>query len=352
MKKIKVLILGNIKEDNSQSMKIYGKFLKKIFPKAKLFEPSANKIYVKIFKNFIYPFIIPKGYDIYHIIDQSYSHLAYFIPKEKIVITCHDLIPLIFPEKISKKGLISFKYYISGMKRAKKIIADSTCTKEDIIKILRIEKDKIEVVQPICLNKKKFEITKKGMKRKYNLIDKTVLLSIGNCFYKNTLLILNALKELKKNYSSILLIKIGGFSKKEIIFIKENKLEKNVIVKQNLNQKQIEELYYLSDILVFPSIYEGFGIPPLEAMACGTPVITSNVASLPEVVGNAAIKINPYSLEELKKAIINILEDKKLREDLVKRGYENLKRFNERKIKNKLIKIYKSIVEENKKCAA
>ncbi|MEM4330487.1 MAG: glycosyltransferase family 1 protein [Candidatus Pacearchaeota archaeon] len=345
-KKLKILVLGNVKGD-STSMRVYLNFLKEILKKedADFLEPSPKFIPKDIFKIFFYPLIIKKDYDVYHIIDHSYSYLINFLPKDRTIITCHDLIPLKFSERISLRGRILFRYYIKLLKKARAIIADSNNTKRDLMTEFKIIKNKIKVIPPISIERKKFSLTKKRIKEKRGLEDKIILLSVGSFFYKNTLLILKSLNYLKEKYPNIVLIKIGEFLKEEKKFIEKNDLQRFIIKKSSLTQKELEETYYLSDILVFPSLYEGFGIPPLEAMACGTPVITSNTSSLPEVVKDAAIKINPHSVEELKRAIITIIENKKIKKKLIKEGYKNLKRFKKNKIKSKLLRLYKKCAE-------
>ena len=344
----RVLLIGNVKEDGSRSMHLYFDFLKKTLSSENIdfLSLSSGMIPPRIFKNFIYPLRIPRGYDVYHILDHSYGHLVNFLPKNKTVITCHDLIPLKFPSIMSWRARILFDYYLAGMKKAKVIIAVSNSTRQDIKKMLN-PKGKIKVVPTLSVEKREFSESRREIKKSLGLENKKVLMSVGNFFYKNTILILKAVKDLKGRYDNLLLVKIGGFSKEEEDFISENNLKDNVLVKKNISNEELNRYYNASDMLVFPSLYEGFGIPPLEAMACGTPVITSNVASLPEVVGDAAVKINPHSVEELKKAIIKIIENKKFRDSLVKKGFQNIKRFSIKEHAEKLEEIYKEVFESN-----
>ena len=341
----KVLIIGNIKEDHSKSMHVYLEEILRYLSNVDVISPST-KIRPSLYKIFIYPLKISKAYDVYHILDHSYGNLAYILPKNKLVITCHDLIPLKI-EGIKFRARLSFKYYISGLRRARIILARSEATKKDIIKLLKIPEKRIRVLY-FSFDPSNFRrLNHNKAKRSYGLRGKVVLISVGNFFYKNTLLILKAMKDLKSRYDNLLLVKIGGFSKEEEDFISENNLKDNVLVKKNISNEELNRYYNASDMLVFPSLYEGFGMPPLEAMACGTPVITSNVASLPEVVGDAAIKINPHSVEELKKAIIKIAENKKFRDSLVKKGFRNIKRFSIKEHAEKLEEIYKEVFESN-----
>jgi glycosyltransferase involved in cell wall biosynthesis len=102
------------------------------------------------------------------------------------------------------------------------------------------------------------------------------------------------------------------------------------------------EYYNKASLFVFPSFFEGFGIPPIEAMACGCPCVVSNVASLPEVCGDAAYYVNPYDVEDIARGIETVLNDEKLRNDLIKKGFENIKRFSWQDSARKIIEIIKS----------
>ena len=338
MRNKRVLLLGNIKEDSSRSMKIYLNYLKRILPSVNVFEPSCGKVPVKVYKNFIYPFIIPKGYDIYHIIDHSYGHLARFLPKEKIVVTCHDLIPIILKKNSSFRAKFSFKYYSSGMKRAKKIIAVSENTKNDLIHFMGINPRKISVSYPWEIKKENF----RAKKDKTLFPKKFKILSIGRQYYKNFILTLQALKTLEREIDNFKILKVGNLSKEEKEYAKNNNLTNKIEVYEKPSFKELIKLYNSADVLSFPSLYEGFGVPPLEAMAAGLPVVVSNSASLPEVVGDAAIKVNPKSFEGLAKAIKKIKENPKLRKDLIKKGYANLKRFTKEIEKKQISAIYNS----------
>lgn len=344
MNKQNLLLLGGIKEENSMSMKNYVSYLKKLCPEACKFEPSAKKIKPSLFKNFFYPFIIPRNYNIYHITDHSYGHLAYFLPKDKLVITCHDLIQL-KTDIGNWKSNFSFRYYLSGLKRAEKIICISENTKNDLIKELKIFPEKIVVVPPISINRQKFKKIK--IKREKFLRNKFVILHIGSFKYKNTLTLLKSLKILKEQLPEIIFLKIGKFDEFEKKFIIKNNLQPFIINREHINEDELVKAYNSSDVLVFPSIYEGFGIPPLEAMACEVPVIASNVSSLPEVVGDAGILVNPLSVENITSAIKNIKIKKGLKENLIKKGLKNLERFSEKRNFNAINKIYKEVLRKN-----
>lgn len=127
--------------------------------------------------------------------------------------------------------------------------------------------------------------------------------------------------------------------------VEDLKLQKKVRFLGSVSDLDLILLYSLADVFVFPSFYEGFGVPPLEAMACGTPVITSNTSSLPEVVGDAAILIDPHNIGELASAITCVLEDKALQEDLRQKGYERVQRFSWPQSARKMLSIYQKVYE-------
>ena len=127
--------------------------------------------------------------------------------------------------------------------------------------------------------------------------------------------------------------------------VAELKLEKKVRFLGHVSDLELMMLYSLADVFVFPSFYEGFGVPPLEAMACGTPVITSNTSSLPEVVGDAAIMVNPHKINEIASAINRVLENKQLQEDLRQKGYTRAAHFTWVRSAQKMLSIYTQLYE-------
>ena len=337
----KILLLGNIKEEDSPSMHFYLEDLKKI-PSTDFFQPSTSlpKIFFKIF---IYPFIIPKNYGVYHIVDHSYSFLINFLPKERTIITCHDLIPLKFQDKMSIEAKILFKFYLTGIKKAKRIIAVSESTKKDLIELLGIPAEKIVVIStPVNLSFLK-PMRKDVAKKKLGLTKKIVLLSVGSGFYKNTILILKSINELKNKYPDIFLVKIGKFTDEEKKYIFLNNLKKFVLEAGSLPDKKLNEYYNAGDILTFPSLYEGFGKPVLHAMHMGLPIITSDISSLPEISGNAAIKINPLSENDFIDAVSRVIENKNLRKKMIKEGGRQIKLFSFKKTLTKTKRIYEDL---------
>ena len=347
-KNLKILLLGNITNDGWKSMELILKEYKQNFNYTKVLIPKSF-INRRFYKLFIYPIIAlsHRGYDGYHIVDHSYGHLVYFLPKDKTVITCHDLIPIVFKEKMSFIGKLLFKFYISGMKRAKIILADFTI-KKDLIKILKINPSKIKLIpHNIDLSNFKKLKNKNKLRKKRGLEDKNVILTIGVGFYKNVPNILRALHLVRQKYPETILLKIGDFGKEEKELIERLNLKRNIIQKNDVSEKTLIELYNCSDVLVFPSIYKGYARPPFEAMACGTPVITSNLPAFEEIKDkDAVIRINPHSVKELSNAIISLIKNPSLKKKLINRGRITVNEFKNYAIKRypkKLKEIYQQL---------
>ena len=128
--------------------------------------------------------------------------------------------------------------------------------------------------------------------------------------------------------------------------ITTNNLWPNVHLLGYVPDEELPILYNLTDIFAYPSLYEGFGLPILEAQACGCPVITSNVSSMPEVAGESAILVDPYNVEEIASAIHKVSSDKNLRDNLIQKGFENCKRFSWQRCEEETLKVYEEVCNE------
>lgn len=247
----------------------------------------------------------------------------------KPIITVHDLAAFIFPNQNNKKALIVEKITLKkACKKSKYIFCVSENTKKDLVKILDIDPSKI-IKAPPAANKDFFEKPSQNqlskVRDKYKLPNE-FLLSVSTIEpRKNQKLILEAFEELKDDYPNLDLVLIGGKGWGDHSFL--NKKSSRVHLTGYVPFEELKYFYNLSKAFLFPSIYEGFGIPALEAIATGTPVISSNNSSLPEVCGNAAIYIDPYSKEDLTGAIKKIISDAKLRQSLLNKASKQSRVF-------------------------
>jgi len=179
-------------------------------------------------------------------------------------------------------------------------------------------------------------------------VKKPYLLYVGNAFpHKNLKRLIRAFKVVLSSKPSLKLAlvgKIDDFYKSLQDLCQELKIEKNVIFVGRISDEDLKWLYQNALIYVFPSFLEGFGLPGLEAMENGLPVVSSDSSCLPEIYGDAALYFNPQNTEEMVKAILELSNNKELRDRLIKGGYKRIKKFSWRKCAQETLEIYKSIL--------
>ena len=283
--------------------------------------------------------------DIYH----GLSHeIPLGIEKTNIksVVTIHDLIFIRYPHLFSSiDRKIYHKKFQSACKRANKIIAISHQTKNDIIEFFGTDENKIEVVYQGCNNVFQSKISKKRIEeicKKYNLPEKFIL-NVGTIEErKNLLTILKSIKELPKQH----LVVIGNgkeYKNKCLQYIREHNLQDRVSFLSGIELEEIAAIYQKSEIMIYPSVFEGFGIPILEALFSKTPVITSQGGCFSETGGEHSIYINPLSVSEITSAITKITTDTNLRNTMIEKGYNYAQNFTDKKVAENLQKIYTSL---------
>ncbi|MCK4352498.1 glycosyltransferase family 4 protein [candidate division WOR-3 bacterium] len=238
-----------------------------------------------------------------------------------------------------------YRIQLRSIKKVSKIITISNYVKKDIINTLYIDKDKIEIIYPgISTNVfKQLEDTDllEHVKQKYN-ISSRFLFAVGEQPNKNIGVIFRVLRELRDD---IQLVVVGKKENcKEIYFLKDLRLENRVIFTNEIPEKELVIFYNLAALLIFPSLAEGFGLPVLEAMACGCPVVASNAWSLPEVVGTGGLMFSPYDIKGMANAIIQILTDKKFKKELIMRGFEQAKKFSWQKCAKETLELYEEVI--------
>jgi len=267
----------------------------------------------------------------------------------KLVVIINDLIPFLFPEYQKLKDRPRRIYFKNlgrrAAGRADKIITISQHSKKDILKVFQIPEEKIKVIylgvdrayQPLISNLKE-ATSKYGINKKF-------IFYFGNFNpHKNVKALIEAYYRLPQKIKDGYQLVLGGRRDRHCMglekMIKRLKLEEKAIFTGFISEKDLPAIYSAAELFVFPSLREGFGLPPLEAMACGTPVITSNITSLPEVVGEAGILVNSYNVDEIKAAIIKVLTDSALRNNLIKRGLERAKQFTPEKTAKQILRVF------------
>lgn len=272
--------------------------------------------------------------------------------KTKAVFTVHDLSFERRPETFSLKRRL-WHVFINPKKlcrKADRIISVSDSTKNDLREIYRIPEAKIKTIYSgISENFKVIDRNNQKLvevKSKYNLPYKFILYLGTIEPRKNIIGIVRAYNQLRKiNHTELNKYKmvIAGASgwKQERIFkeIKNSSFKNDIIFSGFIDDEDKPAVYNLSSLFIYPSFFEGFGFPPLEAMACGAPAITSNNSSFPEITGSAGIMIDPDRPDEIFQAMKNILSDKNLRENLIKKGLERAKKFNWQKTAREFLEV-------------
>ena len=313
------------------------------------------RAYLFLTKKFNIPhnyFFRPKA-DLYHF-------MGYIVPyniKGKVILTVYDLVVELFPETMEEKNReLLRKEMHRSIKRADHIITISNSAKEELVKILGINEDKIDIVSPgvnyDIFNARINTDIKKIVKQKYNLPDEYILYLGTLEPRKNISSLIKAfinLKKEKKILEKLVIVGKKGWNYENIYkIIHDNNMEDEIIFTGYVDENEKPAIYQMSKLFVFPSLYEGFGIPVLESMASGVPVIVSNTSSLPEVVEDAAILVDPQKVKDIETSIYKVLTNKELRIELIEKGLKQSKKFTWENSANKLCEIYDKVVKGEK----
>lgn len=300
------------------------------------------------------PYAINKAdLDIIHATAHYFSQITPFylnFSTEK-VLTIHDLIPFIYPTTVNKNTKF-WKTTLNLIKnRIDKIITISNHTKMDCMKYLGIPEEKIRVIYEAAdeifkPDKKNREKNQNYLNKKYG-IEFPFILSVGTLEKrKNIPNLLKAFYRLKKtgnDHKLVIAGKMGWKYNKIFNTLEGLDIKKDVIFTGYVPNEDLVKLYNVADLFVFPSIYEGFGLPPLEAMACECPVITSNTSSLPEVVGDAGVLVDPYDDKVMADEMSNILTNDGFKAELSKKSLERAKLFSWKQTAEETWNVYEEV---------
>lgn len=289
---------------------------------------------------------IPKKIDVWH---TTYP-LPIKINNAKRITTIHDLIPLKLPHTTLDDKKFFFKIIKNAIKHSEIILTVSTKTKEDILHCFDIHPDKVYVTyQTIIDNSNSIEEDMiPRVLKKYNLEFKKYILFVGAIEpKKNVGRLIDAYSGLDTDMKLVIVGKKGWLWEGEIGKLEtsfDKRFTKKVKLLEYLPKKDLMYLYRGAFCFVFPSLYEGFGLPPLEAMSFGCPVITSNVSSLPEVCGDAAIYVDPYNSDDIRQAIEQLIVNPQMHTQLVEAGKKRVEFFSMENYIKKLSDVYNLII--------
>ncbi len=267
-------------------------------------------------------FLKQNGVNVFH------RPAGYTLPKVKNVrkvITVHDLRTLTINDNFWAQDIRQYK---KSLDDADICVTVSECTKRDLIEHFKLDPSRIRVV-PLAADRRfapQSEDEIRAVRKKYRL-PPVYLLSVGFVPRKNLDGIMRAFARARIPEEIGLVMTCRMNLETYHALARELDIEKRVAFLSDLRDDELVSLYSGSYCFLFPSLYEGFGLPILEAMQCGTPVITSNISSCPEVAGDAALQVDPKNIDELARKIEDMVNDPALREDLIRRGFERIRHF-------------------------
>ena len=285
------------------------------------------------------------GADVFHAPD---AVLPLRLPRCPSVMTVHDVSFLVCPETFSPARRI-YKRVMArlSVRRAAHIVTDSKSTRRDLCRLLGVAAERITVVHP-------------GLDDRFRSIpDPARLRSVAERFgLPDAFVLYVGSQDPRKNFTGLLeafarcppdlrLVVVGSARHARarcLARLREADDADRALLIDSVARDELPAIYRLASMLVYPSLYEGFGFPPLEAMACGTPVIVSNVSSLPEVVGNAALRADPYRPDELARCISDLARDEGLRRELRTKGSERAREFTWEQAASQTLDVYRRVV--------
>jgi glycosyltransferase involved in cell wall biosynthesis len=289
--------------------------------------------------------------DVIHVIDHGQAYLLDSLDARRTVVTCHDVILLalahgrIGAAPVPPVALQILNLSLELMKRAAAIVADSESTKRDLVTFIDLPPERITVIAP-GLNQPFSPDAARGAetRRRLGLGDGPLVLHIGRTFYKNIPGVLRVVAALRTQGIPAKLVRTGRpLAGGERALAEQLGIVDEVVELRGVPDEELPALYNAVDLLLFPSLYEGFGWPPLEAMASGTPVVCSRAGSLDDVVGDAALTADPENIEALTWHAAAVLSDAQLRRALVDRGLAHSRRFSWERTAAQLVDVYDAV---------
>ena len=343
--------ISTLRQDNNKIL---------LFTRAKAFPPfdlkGINNIKLIISNPLIWSqlsipaALVKNNIDIYH----GTKNTLPFITKKntKYVVTIHDIVMFELPKLFTLTEKVYWFFSVkNAIKKANIIITVSKSTKQSIIKRYKAAENKIRVI-PLGVDCHKFyptsEKDKQKIKALYDLPEKYILYVGNKRPNKNLKRLLLAYKNLLTNYPRApkLLLVIGIDSDKKFnlrSYIDKMSLSEKIVILENLEDDNLRQVYAAAELFIYPSLYEGFGLPVLEAMASGVPVIASNTSSIKEVAGEAGYLINPYNTKDITDSLRVLIENDRLRQELIRKGLTRAKQFSWEKMAKETYKIYQEL---------
>jgi glycosyltransferase involved in cell wall biosynthesis len=370
---MQVLMLRNVGEERSLSMKLYADRIARslagqceirdVLPWSpsgagwQKYRPVTKAAgYVARFGAYPLTLVRKKG-DVYHIVDHAYAHLVSCLPARRTVVTCHDIMlhkvargEFGSAVRLPKVAARLLNFSLGFLAKSAAVIATSQATADDLMKYIDVPREKIRVIHNGVgpeFAAPPHPQSRRAARSQFGFGERPVILHVGNnWFYKNLEGLIRALALLKDSPSGgrPILVKVGkGLTEGQQALARSLGVSELIREVGLLNDGELQSAYWGADVLAFPSLWEGFGWPPLEAMASGTPVVCSSRGSLGEVVGDAALIVEPEEPESIAGGIRRVLEDGSLRQRLVQKGYRRAEEFAWEKAAAQVLQVYKEV---------
>ncbi len=260
------------------------------------------------------------------------------------IVTIHDLIFMRYPRYYRFFDRMIYRYkFRKACRNADRIIAVSHCTKRDIIDYWGIPSDKIDVVYQGCANNFKRPVSEKqlqSVREKYELPEQFILYVGSIEERKNLLLAVRALRRLNRPVKLVAIGKRTAYTQRVEQYISTHQMENSVTLLTGISTQELPAFYRLATVFVYPSFFEGFGIPILEALCCGTPVIAAKGSCLEEAGGPSSLYVDPNNPDELAQALERVLDDPHLRHRMIDEGLTHAHRFDDEQLFRNLYDVY------------
>ncbi len=324
-----------------------------LFTIARFLTPQTMVKLIRLYKESDVVLFLAPPWDVLDPLEALYFFLLLikygFLPRSRWVQVVHDFIPYIFAEDGTQgrrtiKLLNTFQKHFSDV--PERYIAVSQSTKKDAMRFWGLQADRVVVIHHGPF------VTPKAPRVDFG--SKKILIVSDISPRKNHIRLIQAFERVQERSQSPLELVVAGYMRTAIPEL-EHMLQDVARRRENVKitfvgyvpDSEVLSLYAQADVFVYPSLYEGFGLPVLEAMACGCPVIASNVSSLPEVVGEAALLVDPYDVEALAEAILTVLEDDELKKEMSKKGIAQAQKFSWEKAGDELLAVCREVADKS-----
>jgi glycosyltransferase involved in cell wall biosynthesis len=294
-----------------------------------------------------------KDADVNHVVDHGYGHLAFSLDPRRTIVTFHDAVLLRLEARELPTGsypwvsILGHKLSLRAISRVARVIVPSYSSKRDLLRFTDYRPERVRVV-PQGVSDEFRPVPDGDGSRAEECVH---ILHVGHCGpYKNIEGILRALPRIRKRLGvPVVLTKVGGdFTASQRALIGHLGIENAIQHVGTVSLAELVRIYARAAVLLTPSLYEGFGMTALEAMACGTPVVASNTGSLPDVVGDAGLLVCPTDIETMVDAVVRVVTDRELQDTLRQRGLERARSFTWERTAGETLAVYREIHEENR----